>query len=258
MPDLRATMASASSEVWRCWMSKSAGTYSASITGVIGSTFSRLTFPLQVFDSVAAVAIAGFARSVSARSSGTRMELNICASLLRISNLAHLDGLQEVSDRRVSSEACFSNFGLTKQHQSPAAECRHRPNHRRRNRKRQGRPSAGFRRAPRPAALPLPASAIASSCIPGLCPTIISRADRRRRRRGWSPGAGRHRRRRVRPAIRPGVGNEFLHRFPGDFPGLKRAHRGDTSTRPGKGGCRPIQPPISAASWRPRLSSRRS
>src|SRR5712675_443381 len=80
MPDSRATMASASSEVWRCWMSKSAGTYSASITGVIGNTFRRRTVPLQVRDSVAAVAIAGFARSVSARSSGTRMDLNICAS----------------------------------------------------------------------------------------------------------------------------------------------------------------------------------
>src|SRR6266851_3705493 len=81
MPDSRATMASASSEVWRCWMSKSAGTYSASITGVIGNTFRRRTVPLQVRDSVAAVAIAGFARSVSVRSSGTRMDLNICASV---------------------------------------------------------------------------------------------------------------------------------------------------------------------------------
>src|SRR6266480_4547124 len=81
MPDSRATIASASSEVWRCWLSKSAGTYSASITGVIGSTLRRRTAPLQVCDSVAAVAIAGFARSVSARSIGTRMDLNICASV---------------------------------------------------------------------------------------------------------------------------------------------------------------------------------
>src|SRR5882724_261571 len=81
MPDSRATMASASSEVRRCWRSKSAGTYSASITGVIGNTLRRRTVPLQVCDSVAAVAIAGFARSVSARSSGTRMDLNICASV---------------------------------------------------------------------------------------------------------------------------------------------------------------------------------
>src|SRR3954470_10337223 len=80
MPDSRATMARASSEVWRCCSSKSAGTYSASITGVIGSTLSRRTTPLQVCDSVAAVAIAGLARSVSARSMGTRMDLNICAS----------------------------------------------------------------------------------------------------------------------------------------------------------------------------------
>ena len=80
MPDSRATIASASSEVSRCWASKSAGTYSASITGVIGNTFSSRTVPFQVCDSVAAVAIAGFARSVSARSIGTRMDLNICAS----------------------------------------------------------------------------------------------------------------------------------------------------------------------------------
>src|SRR5579863_6370356 len=80
MPDSRATIASASSDVSRCCTSKSAGTYSASITGVIGRTLRSLTLPLQVCDSVAAVAIAGRARSVSARSSGTRMELNICAS----------------------------------------------------------------------------------------------------------------------------------------------------------------------------------
>src|ERR1700733_4656476 len=83
IPDSRATIASASSEVCRCWVSKSGGTYSASITGVIGNTFRRRTEPLQVLDSVAAVAIAGFARSVSARSSGTRIELNICASLFQ-------------------------------------------------------------------------------------------------------------------------------------------------------------------------------
>src|SRR6267142_489280 len=82
MPDSFATMASASSEVKRCWASKSAGTYSASITGVIGNTLSRRTEPLQVCDSVAAVAIAGLARSVSERSSGTRIDLNICASWL--------------------------------------------------------------------------------------------------------------------------------------------------------------------------------
>src|SRR5258708_24619524 len=80
MPDSRATMPSASSEVWRCWVSKSAGTYSASITGVIGSTFRRRTAPFQVCDSVAAVAIAGFARSVSERSIGTRMDLYIRGS----------------------------------------------------------------------------------------------------------------------------------------------------------------------------------
>src|SRR5882724_3801776 len=81
MPDSRATIVSASSEVSRCWVSKSAGTYSASITGVIGSTLRSRTLPFQVCDNVAAVAIAGRARSVSARSSGTRIELNICPSV---------------------------------------------------------------------------------------------------------------------------------------------------------------------------------
>src|SRR3954469_7447362 len=83
MPDSRATMVSASSDEARCCTSKSAGTYSASITGVIGSTLSSPTEPLQVCDSVAAVAIAGFARSVSARSIGTRMDLNIARLRLR-------------------------------------------------------------------------------------------------------------------------------------------------------------------------------
>src|SRR4051812_36997797 len=77
MPDSRATMDNASSAVSRCWASKSAGTYSASITGVIGITLSRRTLPFQVCANVAAVAIAGFARSVSARSIGTSIDLNI-------------------------------------------------------------------------------------------------------------------------------------------------------------------------------------
>src|ERR1700761_3065934 len=113
MPNSRATMASASSEVWRCWVSKSAGTYSASITGVIGSTFKRRTAPLQVCDSVAAVAIAGLARSVSARSIGTRMELNICASpvsiLTRIAALVVGRLLQQLWTDEL--------------HQLPATEC---------------------------------------------------------------------------------------------------------------------------------------
>src|ERR1700709_2135590 len=81
IPDSRATMMSASSDEARCCTSKSAGTYSASITGVIGSTLSSRTAPLQVCDNVAAVAIAGLARSVSARSIGTRMDLNISPSM---------------------------------------------------------------------------------------------------------------------------------------------------------------------------------
>src|SRR3954471_2205525 len=88
MPDSRATIDSASSAVSRCCASKSAGTYSASITGVIGITLSRCTVPLQVCARVAAVARAGLARSVSARSIGTRIELNIegpplCPQVLR-------------------------------------------------------------------------------------------------------------------------------------------------------------------------------
>src|SRR3954447_1288936 len=131
MPDSRATMASASSEVWRCCSSKSAGTYSVSITGVIGSTLSRRTAPLQVCDSVAAVAIAGFARSVSARSMGTRMELNICASwsssqaVLQSSCLAIKQSCNQAGStnrdggRRVSSQP--KQLGADEQHQFAAA-----------------------------------------------------------------------------------------------------------------------------------------
>src|ERR1700686_4479543 len=119
MPDSRATIASAASEVWRCWVSKSAGTYSASITGVIGSTLSRRTVPFQVCDSVAAVAIAGFARSVSARSSGTRMELNICASVLT----ASLAQFWHPDRQRSVARSLLQQPGTHEQHQAPAAEC---------------------------------------------------------------------------------------------------------------------------------------
>src|SRR6516162_6157019 len=115
MPDSCATIASASSEVWRCWASKSAGTYSASITGVIGSTLSRRTVPLQVCDSVAAVAIAGFARSVSARSIGTRIDLNICASLSE--SLAGFCRFRSVAG------CLLEQLRADEQHQPSAAEC---------------------------------------------------------------------------------------------------------------------------------------
>src|SRR3981189_2734013 len=120
MPDSRATMASASSEVWRCWVSKSAGTYSASITGVIGNTLRSRTDPLQVCDSVAAVAIAGLARSVSAKSIGTRMELNICASVA---------GANKPKIKVAAGGPCLFARGLLqqlwadKQHEPSAAEC---------------------------------------------------------------------------------------------------------------------------------------
>src|SRR5450755_1865275 len=117
IPDSRATMASASSEVWRCWVSKSAGTYSASITGVIGSTLRSRTAPLQVCDNVAAVAIAGFARSI-----GTRMDLNICASGCG-SSLAQNQVL--ATRRRVGLLAggLLQQLRTDKQHQPSAAEC---------------------------------------------------------------------------------------------------------------------------------------
>src|ERR1700758_741679 len=122
MPDSRATIASASSEVCRCWVSKSGGTYSASITGVIGNTFRRRTEPFQVLDSVAAVAIAGFARSVSARSSGTRMELNICASLFSI-NPTPTDGRRQGYASALVVGTLLQQFRAEKLHQPSAAEC---------------------------------------------------------------------------------------------------------------------------------------
>src|SRR5579871_3152933 len=45
-PHSLAMMASASSADWRCCTSKSGGTYSASITGVIGRTLSRRMLPM--------------------------------------------------------------------------------------------------------------------------------------------------------------------------------------------------------------------
>src|SRR6266568_9311447 len=118
MPDSCATIASASSEVSRCWASKSAGTYSASITGVIGNTLSSRTAPFQVCDSVAAVAIAGFARSVSARSSGTRMDLNICASCsIELNMAAQICPLASIV-RRLPQQ-----FRAGEAHQLAAAKC---------------------------------------------------------------------------------------------------------------------------------------
>src|SRR3954447_11256337 len=146
MPDSRATIASASSDVWRCCTSKSAGTYSASITGVIGSTFRSRTVPLYVWESVAAVAMAGLARSVSARSIGTRMDLNICTSpvVLSLTYLQDLAREQVARCRRIKlALARPRTFGRARhdwrtrlivrsllqelwadeQHQSAAAKC---------------------------------------------------------------------------------------------------------------------------------------
>src|ERR1700730_4224976 len=116
MPDSRATIASASSDASRCWMSKSAGTYSASITGVIGSTLSSRTAPFQVCDRVAAVAIAGFARSVSARSIGTRMDLNILRPLYPCQTYHRSSGWRR-------GLSLLQKLWADKQHESSAAEC---------------------------------------------------------------------------------------------------------------------------------------
>src|SRR5258708_40051493 len=72
---------SASSADWRCWASKSDGTYFASMTGVIGNTFMSRPAPPDALASDTAVSIADLARSVSARSTGTRIFLNIVAPL---------------------------------------------------------------------------------------------------------------------------------------------------------------------------------
>src|SRR5271163_4678001 len=122
IPDSRATIASASSDVWRCCASKSAGTYSASITGVIGSTLRSRTDPFQVCDSVAAVAIAGFARSVSARSIGTRIELNICASLSVI-KITYIDKPARPAQSFQASIGLLQKLGTDEQHETSAAEC---------------------------------------------------------------------------------------------------------------------------------------
>src|SRR5215831_11851939 len=69
------TMASASSAAFLCCTSKSGGTYSASITGVSGSTLTKRIMPPDGPAIINAVATAGLARSGSARSIGTRIFL---------------------------------------------------------------------------------------------------------------------------------------------------------------------------------------
>src|ERR1019366_3443665 len=80
-PHSRAMMPMASSADLRCCTSKSGGTYSASITGVIGSTLTRRTDPPDERASVTAASMAGLAKSVSARSIGTRICLYMTAPL---------------------------------------------------------------------------------------------------------------------------------------------------------------------------------
>src|SRR4051794_10334709 len=74
-----AIVASASSAEPRCCTSKSGGTYSSSITGVIGMTLIRRTAPPEAFASSTAVASAGLTNSGSARSTGTRIFWNMAA-----------------------------------------------------------------------------------------------------------------------------------------------------------------------------------
>src|SRR5260221_10558716 len=75
------TMASASSAALRCCTSKSGGTYSASITGVSGSTLTKRIVPSDAAAIINAVATAGLAKSGSARSIGTRILLYMAPSL---------------------------------------------------------------------------------------------------------------------------------------------------------------------------------
>src|SRR5215472_7360105 len=74
------TMASASSAAFLCCTSKSGGTYSASITGVSGSTLTKRIMPPDGPAIIKAVATAGLARSGSARSIGTRIFLYMAPS----------------------------------------------------------------------------------------------------------------------------------------------------------------------------------
>src|SRR5262249_60712729 len=78
------TMESASSAALRCCTSKSGGTYSASITGVSGSTLMKRIVPSDGAATSSAVATAGLAKSGSARSIGTRILLYMAPSLCEL------------------------------------------------------------------------------------------------------------------------------------------------------------------------------
>src|SRR5215218_6916273 len=95
-----AMIASASSDAFFCCASKSGGTYSASITGVIGITLSNRTVPPDSRTILQAVAIARLASSVSARSTGTRILLN----------MAHPPG-GKLTTRRASGRSWLSSRG---------------------------------------------------------------------------------------------------------------------------------------------------
>ena len=104
----------------------------------------------------------------------------------------------------------------------------HRSSRRSRSRARPGPRSADCPPAPCVAALsPLPASISASSCMPGLCPTSISRfgscadASRRCLQQLRRFGAVEFRR-----EFDLGGSTAILHRLPGDLPGLMCPDRG--------------------------------
>src|SRR5919198_6106713 len=78
------TMESASSAALRCCTSKSGGTYSASMTGVSGSTLMKRIVPSDGAAIIIAVATAGLAKSGSARSIGTRILLYMAPSLCEL------------------------------------------------------------------------------------------------------------------------------------------------------------------------------
>src|SRR5262249_1582 len=82
-------MPSASSADLRCCTSKSGGTYSANITGVMASTLTRRTNPPDLRAISIAALIAGLARSVSARSTGTRIFLYMTAPLFSLRALQY-------------------------------------------------------------------------------------------------------------------------------------------------------------------------
>src|SRR5580700_10426274 len=104
-----ATMAIASSAEARCCASKSGGTYSASITGVVGKTLIRRIVPFDSFAIIRAVAMAGLASSTSARSIGTRMRLYMAGPLWLSEYFVFCHGVEPRDTRTVGNQAGPAN-----------------------------------------------------------------------------------------------------------------------------------------------------